>query len=273
MFLPNRITSDADACWILIMKNIFFLLFSLRLTVFCLLSLAALTVWGTFYQVGHGLYAAQERFFRAWIVLIAGVIPFPGVKLVVAALGCNLLFAATQRSAYSWKTFGIVLIHLGVVILLAGAGFSNYFSREAELTLREGQESRRAVVYRDEMAVGSMELPVQIRLVSFTKKDYPGTRTARSFESRVHVSGSDIDRDALIAMNKPFRYRTITIYQSAYWMDSTTAVSTFAVVKNSGKYLPYIATLVMALGLMIHFLGKLAVFIRLNKKEEARHVA
>jgi hypothetical protein len=252
------------------MNKLFIIVSSLRLTVLCIVSLAALTVWGTFYQVGHGLYAAQERFFHAWIVLIAGAIPFPGVKLVVAVLVCNLLLAAIQRIVYSWKTIGIVLIHLGVVILLAGAGFTNYFSQEATLTLHEGQESQSAVIYRDKAVAGSMELPLKIRLISFTKRDYPGTQLAKSYESRVHVSGRDIDRDALIAMNKPFRYRAITLYQSAYWMDGTTAESTLAVVRNSGKIIPYIATLVMALGLMIHFLGKFAAFIRRNKKEETR---
>jgi cytochrome c biogenesis factor len=235
------------------------------LTVLCLFALAVLTVWGTFYQVGHGLYAAQERFFHAWIVLIAGLIPFPGVKLAVTALLGNLFSAAIRRIAYSWKTIGIALVHLGVVILLAGAGFTNYFAQEATLSLHEGQESQSAVIYRDKAVAGSMDLPLKIRLISFAMQDYPGTQIAKSYESRVHVSGEDIDRDALISMNKPFRYRNMAIYQNAYWIDGTNTVSTFAVVRNSGKIIPYIAALVMALGLMIHFLSKLVAFVRLNK--------
>jgi hypothetical protein len=49
-----------------------------------------LTFWGTVYQVEHGLFAAQERFYNSWLILVAGFVPFPGTQLVLAVLLVNL---------------------------------------------------------------------------------------------------------------------------------------------------------------------------------------
>jgi hypothetical protein len=97
-------------------------------------------------------------------------------------------------------------------------------------------------------------LPVSVTLKDFEKKVYPGTDKARSFESTIHVSGPDIDRDAVIAMNRPFRYGRYTFFQSSYSHSGERQSSTFAVVKNAGKYLPYIASIMMIAGLLVHFI-------------------
>jgi hypothetical protein len=254
------------------MKRFLTLLSSLHLTVVGLLLLAVLTFWGTVFQVDHGLYAAQDRFFRSWIVLIGGIVPFPGVKLIVALLVVNLIAAGILKIAYSWKNLGIVMVHLGIAVLLAGTSFTHYFAREASLSLREGEQSRTAAILRDAEVTGQIALPVSVTLLGFSRQDYPGSQIVRSYESRIHVQGADIDRDVLIAMNKPFRYRNYTFYQSSYAMDGDTRVSILAVVKNSGKVIPYIATIIMGLGLAIHFMRRLAGHIR-NERTTRREVS
>ena len=63
-------------------------------------------------------------------------------------------------------------------------------------------------------------------------------------------------------MNKPFRYRQYTFYQSSYSQSNDRQSSTLAVVENRGKWLPYVAGLLMALGLVLHFGAQLVVHIR-----------
>src|SRR3954471_3808651 len=79
---------------------------SLRISVVCLALLLILTAWGTIYQAGNGLYAAQERFFHSWYFLIADWIPFPGSQLVISVLFLNLLASMIFRVKYSFGNLG-----------------------------------------------------------------------------------------------------------------------------------------------------------------------
>jgi hypothetical protein len=105
-------------------------------------------------------------------------------------------------------------------------------------------------------------LPLAITLIQFIKEDYAGTQTARQFKSKIRAAGGGMDREVVISMNKPFRYRQFTFYQSSYSQDGGRQSSTLAIVENRGKALPYVAGLFMAAGLILHFLVKLIVHIR-----------
>jgi hypothetical protein len=116
-----------------------------RLTVYCLAFLFVLTFWGTVYQVEHGLYAAQERFYNSWLILLGGFVPFPGTQLVLTVLTINLtayLVAMVGRSS-----FGILLTHAGLLMLLLGGAVTHYFAEESQLTLMEGEASNVSASY------------------------------------------------------------------------------------------------------------------------------
>lgn len=114
---------------------------SLKLTVVCLVILAALVVWGTVYQAEHGLYQAQQKFFYSWFFFIFGFIPFPGAVLVMFVLFFNLLCSVFFRIGFRLSKIGNVITHLGIIILLVGGFFTFYFSEESSLVLREGESS------------------------------------------------------------------------------------------------------------------------------------
>jgi hypothetical protein len=64
-------------------------------------------------------------------------------------------------------------------------------------------------------------------------------------------------------MNKPFRYKDYTFFQSSYGIDSDgQEFSSFAVVKNAGRLVPYIASFLTTLGLIIHFIMQFLKFSR-----------
>jgi len=221
---------------------------SLRLTVACLVILFILTAWGTFYQVGHGLYAAQQRFFHAWFFALFGFLPLPGAQLVLAVLFVNLLAALLFRFAYSLRQAGQILAHAGLVLLLAGGFITHHFGREAELTLREGERAPLPTFGEPLTAA-----PVTIKLLDFNKTFHPNSRIPKSFSSRIEVDVQGAVREVEVAMNRPFRYQRYTVYQASYAeSDDGRESSTFAVTRTYGRALPYVASLITFLGLAIH---------------------
>lgn len=99
------------------------------------------------------------------------------------------------------------------------------------------------------------ELPLTIELVDFRAKFHPGTETAKSYESTVKITHDGASRELVISMNKPLTYKDYTFFQASYAIDSFgTEYSTFAVVKNVGRFLPYISSLITFGGLALHFL-------------------
>lgn len=97
-------------------------------------------------------------------------------------------------------------------------------------------------------------LPFLIKLNDFQKEVHPGTEVARAFQSYVTVEHDGLSRDVKIYMNNPFRFKDFTLYQSSYSVDKMGRErSTFAVVENKGRLLPYIACFITFFGLAWHF--------------------
>ena len=68
------------------------------------------------------------------------------------------------------------------------------------------------------------------------------------------------DRNVLIYMNHPLRARGLTFYQSGFADNDT--VSILQVVKNPFWPAPYVACVLVVLGLAIQFLSQLISFLR-----------
>lgn len=353
---------------------------SLHLTVAAIMVLAVLVIWGTFYQVDNGIYAAQERFFTAWITMIAGIIPFPAVKTVVSVLSLNLLVAAFRKRPLNINTFGLIVIHIGVAVLIAGTAIASNYNKESAVILAQGQSASEtnnfaswqfvasvtgrengaasSKVYRfdlkklrqgqriklpptsikvtlqniykncavkldtaDRQAITAlhpiklstdegrntpgiiysvaapgngnkgeqlnkvnflysgvvdptpfyyghdtimlslepepMPLPFKVTLLKFSAAWHPGTDKAKSFESRLRVLGKNVDREVVVEMNRPFRYKSYTFYQMGYSEQDGGYTTTLAVVKNPLRYMPYIASLIIVAGLFLHFIVKM----------------
>ncbi len=118
---------------------------SLRLTVVCLVFAIVLVLAGTLAQVPMGLYAAQQEFFRSFIVFwqpsgMSLKIPvLPGGYLVGGVLLLNLLAAFFTRYSVARRHVGILLVHLGLVLLLVGQFLTDMLSVESAMQLAEGE--------------------------------------------------------------------------------------------------------------------------------------
>ena len=98
-------------------------------------------------------------------------------------------------------------------------------------------------------------MPFVLQLKDFMMEKHPNTEIARSYKSLVEVLSGGVSREVLISMNKPMRYKNFTLYQASYAIDQFgRELSTLAVVKNSGRLLPYIATFTTFAGLVLHLL-------------------
>lgn len=134
------------------------LLGSATITAYGLAFLMVLTFWGTLYQVQHGLYLAKDRFFDSWFFLIGGFIPFPGTQLVLAVLMVNLLIYLGRVIFQQRIPFGLLVIHLGLLLLLLGGAITHLFARESQLTLQEGETGSASASYQHwELAVWSQD--------------------------------------------------------------------------------------------------------------------
>jgi hypothetical protein len=127
------------------LKNLYQFFSSLKLTVTCLVLGCVIVFWGTIAQVHLGLYKAQNEFFRSFFVYWTPTgsgfhVPiFPGGYFIGTVLLINLFVAHFRYYQPGKRKIGIVLIHLGVVLLLVGQMLTDFLSRESALHLRIGQ--------------------------------------------------------------------------------------------------------------------------------------
>ncbi len=129
----------------MLIKKIITFFTSLRLTVVLLAFAIILVFIGTLAQVDEGLYNAQARYFRQWLIfgldLFGHKIPviLPGGYLIGTMLLANLLAAHIYRFQLSVKKIGIQLAHTGVILLLVGQLATDMLAHEAQIRFAEGE--------------------------------------------------------------------------------------------------------------------------------------
>ncbi|MFV0443350.1 MAG: cytochrome c biogenesis protein, partial [Planctomycetaceae bacterium] len=98
--------------------------------------------------------------------------------------------------------------------------------------------------------------PYEMELVDFQKNDYAGTMHARDFRSIVNMYGVDGQKlysDHHIWMNNPLRSDGETFYQSEYRPDAAKPTTILQVVQNEGWMAPYVACMIVAVGMFFQF--------------------
>ncbi len=87
-----------------------------------------------------GLFAAQNKFFSSWIVWL-WYIPFPGGRLTMVIITVNLMFFFFNKGIWKFNKLGIVILHMGGILLLAGGGLTAIKSTEGNMVIDEGAYS------------------------------------------------------------------------------------------------------------------------------------
>lgn len=104
--------------------------------------------------------------------------------------------------------------------------------------------------------------PYSVTLQKFTHARYAGTDIPKDFSSRVTLIDPErsVDRDVLIYMNHPLRYRGETFYQAGFQKDDSATI--LQVVHNPSFIAPYVACVIVAAGLLVQFGFHLVGFSR-----------
>lgn len=106
--------------------------------------------------------------------------------------------------------------------------------------------------------------PFSITLRKFTHEVYPGTQKPQFFSSDVTVRYPEGGtQDFLIYMNHPLRLDGRTYYQASFGEGGQ--ISILQVVQNPAWLIPYIACVIVSIGLLLHFGMQLVGFLSKKK--------
>jgi ABC-type transport system involved in cytochrome c biogenesis permease subunit len=106
--------------------------------------------------------------------------------------------------------------------------------------------------------------PYSVYLKKFTHEYYDGTDIPKNFAAlvRIHDPAESGVREVLIWMNHPFFYKGDAFYQASFEDGAMGTSTTLQVVKNPAWYFPYIACIMVAAGMLIHFGFSVDSFLR-----------
>ena len=111
--------------------------------------------------------------------------------------------------------------------------------------------------------------PYSVTLQKFTHEKYAGTEIPKNFASKVTLIDPErnVNRDVLIYMNHPLRYRGETFYQAGFQQDDSATI--LQVVHNPSFLAPYVACVIVAAGLLVQFGFHLVGFARQKRRATA----
>jgi hypothetical protein len=112
------------------------------------------------------------------------------------------------------------------------------------------------------------KLPFAVRLDQTEEEKHPGTERARRFTSKVTKLSGTHEEKRVITMNEPVRSEGYAVFQSTFSSGekegSGVKSSGFMIVENPADHWPLISCIIVAEGLLLHFLMMLARFLKVN---------
>ncbi len=134
-------------------------------------------------------------------------------------------------------------------------------------------ETRRIVLKNHRLLVElgkeTLKLPFELKLEKFRVGRDPGTDKAASYESTVVPIGPNKLPPTLISMNEPLHYEGYTFYQASYQeRPGRPTISIFSVNWDPGRWVKYLGSLLICLGIIVMFYMNPHYFgILLGKKQ------
>lgn len=122
---------------------------SMQISVVLLLYLGVLTFVGTVAQIDLSAYDVQKIYFESWTAPLWGPIHGPGGLPVMAALFVNMLIGGVLRHRWHRANFGILIAHLGLLLLLLAGWVKHQFSVSGMVALFESETSQTFVSFHE----------------------------------------------------------------------------------------------------------------------------
>ena len=95
-------------------------------------------VLGTLAQKDMGLFAVQEKYFSSWFFW-AWYLPLPGGRLTMILIFINLSFFFFNKNLWKINKLGIIILHLGGILLFVGGGLRLFSAQKGILLLMRDQ--------------------------------------------------------------------------------------------------------------------------------------
>src|SRR5262245_55982531 len=133
-------------------QKLFAALASYALAVVVLALLLLLVVIGTLEQTHSSLFEVQSRYFDSLFVIhdVRGIpVPLPGVYLLLIILSVNLICGGIVRIRKHATTLGVIVAHLGILWMFAGAAIEFEWSQKGHTTMAEGTDASEFVSYNE----------------------------------------------------------------------------------------------------------------------------
>lgn len=131
-------------------KRFFDFLSGFGLATFLLILLMVLTWLATLEQVRHGLHVTLNKYFywKAWYILPDAAVfgdhlegkylpPLPGGYWVCVLLVINLTLGGVVRMRKGWKTAGVLVAHLGIILMIVAGGVAQLTEQRGVMMLGE----------------------------------------------------------------------------------------------------------------------------------------
>jgi hypothetical protein len=136
-----------------LLRAVFQFFSSFGLAVVLLLLMLVVVFLGTMYQVDHGLFAAQEKYFNSFFVVhhFFDWLPMtlPGGYLLMSLFMVNIVLGGIVRIRKNKRTVGIIIGHLGVIVMIVGGAVTFHYSDSGNMQLYEGETSDEFESYYD----------------------------------------------------------------------------------------------------------------------------
>ena len=175
-------------------KRIFLLLAAL---------LVAVLAVGTFVEQRQGGSYAREHVYYSWW--------FVGLWALLAVLSAVVLVRKRL-----WRRLPVFMLHVSLLLILAGAFTSFMTSREGVLHLRKGTTADYFYLNPDYRVE---RLPFTLRLDSFRVDYFPGTQAPADFISMVSVGETNPTEKSVISMNNILSRNGYRFYQTSFDAD------------------------------------------------------
>lgn len=217
---------------------------SLKVTVAVLVAFLVLTFWGVLAQAnaemaGFSASVAVDRFFDSYFIWALGVVPLPAFKSIAVLACVNLVASMVFRMPRGWKNAGLWLMHVALLVLLAGGIV--------------GSEIKREYNGFEVFALNSAELP-----------DSSATAQKVKFYAANDSLGAEpvnLDESVLLAGWPYYAH-----FRGDLPMSKDKSISMYKVYYDPFHFVPYVFMVLFLLGAVFHYVVK----VRTSRKSDTR---
>ncbi|MBR4007024.1 cytochrome c biogenesis protein CcsA [Fibrobacter sp.] len=207
---------------------------SLKVTVVLLVAFLVLTFWGTLAQAnaeaaGYPASIAVDRFFDSYFIWALGIVPLPAFKSIAILACVNLVASMVFRMPRGWKNTGLWLMHVALLVLLAGGVV--------------GSEIKREYNGFEVIALNSAELP-----------DSSGTAQKLKFyaaDDSLGAEPANLDESVLLAGWPYYAH-----FRGDLPMSKDKVISMYKVYFDPLHFVPYAFMVLFLLGAVFHYVVK-----------------